>query len=775
MLTVPISVNPNVRNKVPKEGMVALQKGFQSKTLCVDDIVNHVLEGHALVPAWMDVDPEGNSLRQNTAFQKAQLVFLDIDNSIKENGVKRCITDAEGYTPLDKVIGNKRYQELAYLIYTSPSHTPEWHRYRIVFCLPEAVRDVNAYRKIVAAFIRRIGSDEACKSPVNIFYGNTAAEVFPYGNVLTQAFVDEVLGWTANLDKEERTSKEHINGSLTKEHAREMLKKIPPDIFYDDWIKIVSALAYHFGEDACVELVEEWSECKEGEVRYRIRKGLGTGRCTIGTVIHYARMYGYNPPAEIYKDGKLEEDAGLIYPGMSYRMTQPGNGERFVEAHKEVVRYCIEQETWYVWDGSRLVRDNGGIIRKMAVGTFREIVKEAANVRDARQAIDVLKWAKASESKTNVEAALYFAHSGTGLAVSADKFDRNPLKINLRNGIFNLQTMELDPHDIDEMHTKIIPIDYIETAECPNWNAFLMKIFNNDTKLIKWMRKAVGYTLTGLTSEECLFFAYGSGANGKSIFFSVVDMLMGGSEGYSHKAKNEMVMMRKGDPGVPMDIAELKGQRFVYTDELPENRRFDENKIKDITSHDRLNGRHIYERSITFFPSHKLWMYGNHRPTITGQDDGIWRRIHLIPFTVKIPKGEQRAPEALKAEFQAEASGILRWALTGYYEWANEGGLYPTPKVIQEATNSYRNEMDTVGMFINEEIVETAGVSLPQKTLYARYKAWCIEKGFSYVMTSNKLSMTLHETKGWAHRIDRKGQREWLGRQLTIHEQESIF
>jgi len=774
-LLVPVSVNDGVTNKVPAGEMVKLQRGFSSQTLCCDDIASHVLEGHAFVPAWLDHDAEGKSIRKNTAFQKAQLIFLDIDNSITENGIKRRQTDEEGYTPLEKVVGNAAYQDNAFLIYTSPSHTPEWHRYRIVFCLPEPVRDVERYKQIVAAFISRIGADPACKSPVHIFYGNTKAEVFPFGNVLSQNFVDGVVLWASNIEEEERVASEHINGALTADHVREMLKFLPPKVDYKDWIRIISGLRTKFDEETTVSLVEEWSPGKPGEVRAKLRSGLGSGRVGIGTVIYICKQYGYKPPREIFKDTKDLEEAGLLYKGVRYRLTQAGNGERFVDAYRDRVRYCVEQKLWYVWDGKRLVAHRGSDVSQLALQCFRDIIKEAAEVPDARQAADVFKWAKSSESKTTVENSLYFARSGTRLTVLADKLDAKPLCLNLNNGIFDLETMLLCEHDIEELHTKIIPIDYIEDAECPKWLEFLDTIFAGDQELIEWMQKAVGYTLSALTSEECLFFAYGSGANGKSIFFSVLDMLMGGPDGYSHKAKTELVMMRKGDPLVPMDIAELRGRRFVYTDELTDNKRFDESKIKDITSHDRLNGRMIYQETITFNPTHKLWMYGNHRPTITGQDEGIWRRLHLIPFTVTIPDEKKRPPEELKAEFQAEISGILRWALTGFKKWRDQKGLRPLPKVIAEATKDYRSDMDTIGAFIAEEVAESVGASIPHKVLYARYKAWCQEQGITYVMTSKKLTMSLAESKGWKARIDRKGYREWLERSLVSQDPSSMF
>jgi P4 family phage/plasmid primase-like protien len=769
---VPISINMDAHNKVGKHQQRELQGGFQPHLLSIDEITSHILEGHAVSPALMDRDQDGKSIRKNSAFRQAQLVFLDIDNSVTVNGTKRRKDDGQGYVPWDRVINNKAVKDMAYLAYTTPSHTDDWHRFRIVFCLPAPVTDVNRYREIVKAFVAKLNADESCKAPVNIFYGNTKADIHPFGNILTTRDVDRILQWATNLQREERTAADHINGNLDVEYVREMLTHIPAHLDYTDWMRVVSGVASRFDEDTTVKLIEDWSPGYPGEVRYKVRHRLE--RIGIGTVIYMAKLHGYKPRPGLYKDSHLQEQAGLIYKGLKYRLTQSGNAERFVDAHKHHVRYCVEQGQWYIWDGKRLALDTGGMVSLLARDTFREIIKEAADLRDAKQIDLALKWAKSSESRATIDASLDLAHRGTEITVNADQLDAKPTAINLENGIFDLETMTMTEHDISELHTKVIPISYDENAECPHWMAFLTRIFDNDIEVINFIQQAVGYTLSALTSEECLFFCYGSGQNGKSMFISVLDMLLGGHEGYAFKAKNDLVMMRRGDPGVPMDIAELRGRRLVYTDELPDSRRFDESKIKDITSHDKLNGRFLYEKSFTFQPSHKLWMYGNHRPIVTGQDEGIWRRIRMIPFTVKIPDSEKRPPEELKAEFQRELPGILRWAIDGFYHWrANQG--FSMPSSVKQATEAYRTEMDTVGAFIAEEVLDAPGSKLEHKVLYQRYEKWSLEQGIAHKMTSRKLSRHLLETKNWPSELDRKEQRIWLHRQLAINEQGGLF
>jgi len=305
-------------------------------------------------------------------------VFLDIDNSKELNGVKVRKTDSEGYLPFHKVVENETVQQTCFMCYTTPSHTDDWNRFRMVYCLPEVVTDVERYKHIIKAFVDRTGADEACKSPVHIYYGNTQAEMHPFGAVLTDDFVQRLLHRTDELRKEERKATNHLNTGVAPEHVAEMLACIPVKISYDEWVRIISGVASRFDEDTTVRLIENWSAGKQGEVRYKVRHRLQS--IGIGSVIYIAKQYGYKPNRELYADSVHEEAAGVIFKNVQYRLTQSGNAERFVDTHKHHVRYCVEQTTWYIWDGKRLAADHSGAVTQLAKQTFRDIIKEAALV-----------------------------------------------------------------------------------------------------------------------------------------------------------------------------------------------------------------------------------------------------------------------------------------------------------------------------------------------------------------------------------------------------------
>jgi putative DNA primase/helicase len=260
-------------------------------------------------------------------------------------------------------------------------------------------------------------------------------------------------------------------------------------------------------------------------------------------------------------------------------------------------------------------------------------------------------------------------------------------------------------------------VAYHPEAECPTWDAFLWRIMGGRQNIIDFLRRAVGYSLTGMVTEQCLFFLHGTGANGKSTFIEALATMFGD---YFQKAPTEMIMTKYGQ-GVPNDVARLPGTRFVVAAEIEEGRQLAESLIKDLTGGDTVTARFLHREFFEFKSTHKLWMYGNHKPIVKGTDDGIWRRMRLIPFNVTIPEEERDAnlPEALKTELD----GILAWAVRGCLEWQHDG--LGVPDEVKNATKKYRAEMDSLAEFIVDCCVEGPGYLAGAADLHKRYSAWC--------------------------------------------------
>ena len=282
--------------------------------------------------------------------------------------------------------------------------------------------------------------------------------------------------------------------------------------------------------------------------------------------------------------------------------------------------------------------------------------------------------------------------------------------------------MKFYPHRREDMITKLVPVEYNPQSTCPLWLEFLDRVMAGNWPLIDFLARAVGYTLTGLTTEQVLFFCYGLGANGKTTFIRTIQGMLGD---YAVQATPDLLLARR-DGTAGHELARLRGARMVVTSELDDGRRMAESLVKQLTGGDIVVGRHLYSEAFEFKPTFKLWMVANHRPVIRGTDEAIWRRILLIPFEVTIPPAEQ--DKALPEKLKRESPGIMNWALQGCLEWQRDG-LNPPPEVFA-AVKDYREDMDVLGAFLADCADTTSAFGeVSAKQLRTAYENWCTENG----------------------------------------------
>ena len=417
------------------------------------------------------------------------------------------------------------------------------------------------------------------------------------------------------------------------------------------------------------------------------------------------------------------------------RLDGIGNGERFVDACGGNVRYCFETESWFVWDETRWCTDRPDLIEWWAKLAARRIIQERdAAIENARaegksdDEIKVIKQAYdahiASAARLKgVQDMLKLSQSEPGVRVRPDELDADPMLLGVENGAIDLRNGTLRPPCRDDLITKSTHVAFDPNARAPIWQQFLRRIMSEDDEMIAYMQRAAGYSLTGSTTEQVLFFLYGNGQNGKSVFVSMLSAILGD---YASKMPCEMLMRsdRVSSASATPDVARLKGSRIAVFSELDEDQKFNESRVKDLTGSDRVVARPLYQEPFEFEPSHKLWIYGNHRPEITGTDYGIWRRLHVIHFRVLISEVER--DNELLSKLRGEREGILAWCVQGCIEWQRLG-LSP-PESISLAVDLYRDQSDSVAMFFEQRCEMYDDAKVTKAEMYAAFCSWIREE-----------------------------------------------
>jgi len=428
-----------------------------------------------------------------------------------------------------------------------------------------------------------------------------------------------------------------------------------------------------------------------------------------------------------------------------FRLTDLGNAERIVAAHGRDLLHVAGD--WLAWDGRRFDRDESNArVTQFAKAVIRGIYGEAAQLDDADDRKALAQHAGRSESEPRLRAAVTLAASDPNVIARADALDRDPMLLTVANGTLELTDATLREHRREDRSTLLAGAPYEPDAKCPLWRAFLDRIFAGDSEIIDFIRRAVGYMLTGRTDEQILFLLHGLGSNGKSVLLAVLRALLGD---YSRNTPASTLLERRnGGDAIPNDLARLRGVRLVTAAETGDGRRLDEERVKALTGGDVISARFMRGEWFDFQPVFKLALATNHLPVIRGTDHAMWRRVRLIPFTVTIPDDEQ--DKALTDKLLDELPGILAWAVTGCLDWQHHG-LQP-PAAVMAATSEYREEMDTLGAFIDDACELNPAATVNAADLYLAYTTWCEINGERFPLTQTAFGRRLTERDMPSHR-----------------------
>lgn len=429
-----------------------------------------------------------------------------------------------------------------------------------------------------------------------------------------------------------------------------------------------------------------------------------------------------------------------------FNLTEMGNAERLVHRNGQNLRYCIEFEEWLLWNGSTWIEDKKRQIERIAIKTFREMYSEASKVEDMDRRSQIIKWAQSSEKSSVFLNSI--ARAQAMLPLSQDELNKDGYLLNCKNGIVNLKTGELQAHDRRHLMTKNTHINYDISATCPTWINFLENIMKDEKgeikqELIDFLQKAIGYTLTGDTSEQVAFFLWGTGRNGKSTFINIVKEILGD---YGKQTNSDTFTSKMNDNGINNDVARLHGARFVSAVESEDGQKLSESLIKQLTGGEPITARFLRKEFFEFIPEFKIFFTTNHKPIVKGDDEGIWRRIRLIPFTHTVPK--ENVDKHLPEKLRAELPGILHWAVEGCIKWQQEG--LGEPEEVKAATDEYKEEMDLLSNFIDECCVIMPTAKVVVSEIHKAYMKWAEENG-EYPMKQRAFSSRL-QMRGFSKR-----------------------
>lgn len=428
-----------------------------------------------------------------------------------------------------------------------------------------------------------------------------------------------------------------------------------------------------------------------------------------------------------------------------------GNALRFIRLFGRDLRYVTRMKRWLMWNGNRWVTDELNHVMSLTADLSSDIRRLAEIVQDTDEQRRWARWALQSESLRSRSAALQLTSSDPRVAVGVDALDRNPLLLVVKNGVLDLRTGELVEARREDLNTRSADVVYDRAAVCPQWRDHIKFVTKGDVLLAAYLRRAIGYSLTGLVREQTFFMLEGGGDNGKNAFIEPVIALLG-----EYAQTGTSALITGGDEQHPTILADLIGARLVFIDEARQGKPLNVERVKQLTGSKRVKARKMSADFFEFDAQLKLWIAGNNHPTMRDPSDGIWRRLHRIMFSAKIPKSKKITDYGQRL-FEEEASGILNWALEGLKDWQQLNGL-GEPNEVQLATTELRDEEDLVKQWLEERCIHTGSPDdrPPNAELYTDFCIWATLAGIPQGERPNRTQ--------FGRELSAKGYVRWLGR-----------
>jgi putative DNA primase/helicase len=389
----------------------------------------------------------------------------------------------------------------------------------------------------------------------------------------------------------------------------------------------------------------------------------------------------------------------------------------FIDHHLKRVRFVDSWDEWLVWGGKRWERDPSETAIMGYARKFSKRLWQDMQVVPSSHAKDAANFCARANNTSGIKSYLYQAKSDERIAIHHDKLDSHDYVLNLPSGTLDLKTGDHYAHRPSDFLTKLAAVNFCENAKCPKWLEALNTIFAGNKELIRYVQQLLGYGMTGDTGEHILIVAYGTGCNGKSTIMNVILNLLGE---YAAPAIESLLIGQKHEH--LCHIAMLYGLRLVTVSETSKDAPLREARVKELTGDEYITARRMRENPWKFRRTHTFWMSTNHLPKVNGNDEGIWRRIKVIPFLTDIREVTTPNTELVQQLVKDEGPGILNWLLNGVKDYLQNG--FQEPDCVKLATDNYRAEEDEVGRFIDDECTIGNYQQCLAGELYSRYEAW---------------------------------------------------
>jgi putative DNA primase/helicase len=457
--------------------------------------------------------------------------------------------------------------------------------------------------------------------------------------------------------------------------------------------------------------------------------------------------------------------------------TDTGNAERLARLYGNDIRFCQETKKWLHWDGKRWAAEDARYVKKLLKKTIRETFKQAADIEkgDDRECLE--RHARKSESAVAIKAALTCAEYEDGLSAPASMWDTQPYLLNFKNGTLDLLTGQLRAQDRRDLITRLVHFEYHADADCPRFLKFIHRIMGHDgrgapnertQRLVGYLQKCFGYSLTGDVSEKAVFCLFGSGDNGKTTLLEVVRFVI---VEYSAQILIDSLIAHRAreSSNCSADLADLRGARYVTTSESEEGHTLAIGKLKYLSQGmGEIKVCRKYENPITFAVSHKLFLDANHKPVVSASDEAIWKRLKAVFFEVTIPPSE--IDKKLLDKLKTEAEGILAWMVEGCLRWMREG--LGDPPEVSEATNAWRADFDNFQRFFNEYYVLDANAWVAVAEVWPTYQSWCNSNDEKVQLRKESFDKRLEALGCWRGARQCGQIRAWVGVRARTPEDE---